>query len=159
MGNANSGPKRKPTALKILQGTARRDRLNPNEPKPPAGVVVKPSLSARAAEVWDRLAPVCLAMGTLTPADTQPFGKLCELEVTAVWASSQKDAPGFAPFVVSQDFNGADIVKIHAAIKLERETATALRPYYEYFGMTPSSRARISVPKVEEPVSKWAGLP
>jgi hypothetical protein len=43
-------------------------------------------------------------------------------------------------------------------VKLERETANALRPYYALFGLEPVSRARISVPKkAEEPVSKWAG--
>jgi hypothetical protein len=44
-------------------------------------------------------------------------------------------------------------------VRLERELANTMRPYYEYFGMTPSSRARISVPKKteEEPQSKWAG--
>jgi P27 family predicted phage terminase small subunit len=121
--------------------------------------VVKPTrLSAGARVVWDELIPVLQGMGVMTVADTRAFAKLCELEATAESASSQKDAPGFAPFVVSQDFNGADVVKIHAAIKLERETATALRPYYEYFGMTPSSRSRIAVPKAEEPVSKWAGI-
>jgi len=44
--------------------------------------------------------------------------------------------------------------------RTERETASTLRPYYEYFGMTPASRARIQVPKakVEEPKSKWNGI-
>jgi hypothetical protein len=98
-------------------------------------------------------------MGVLTKGDAPTFATLCELQATLVKASSQKDAPGFAPFVVSQDYNGADVVKIHAAVKLERETATAIRPYYDYFGMTPSSRARLTVPKkAEEPVSKWAGV-
>jgi len=73
-------------------------------------------------------------------------------------ASAQKDAEGFGMFTLSEDYNGAPKVGTHAAIKLERETAQALRPYYEYFGLTPASRARITVPKKDEaPVSKWAG--
>ena len=96
---------------------------------------------------------------TLTPADVRPFARLCELEATAVEASRQKDAPGFGMFTLSEDYNGAPKVGVHAAIKVERETSVALRPYYEYFGLTPSSRARIQVPKgADAPVSKWAGL-
>jgi len=143
----------------MLRGNPSKTKPNPNEPVPPAGPVEMPSgLSERARAVWTELAPVCVAMGTLTAADLRPFGTLCELQATLQHASAQKDAKGFAPFVVSQDFNGADVVKIHAAVKLERETAMALRPYYALFGLEPVSRARISVPKkADEPVSKWAG--
>ncbi len=49
-------------------------------------------------------------------------------------------------------------VEEHPAIRLERNTAQALRPYYEKFGLEPVGRARISVPQVKEPESKWAGL-
>lgn len=159
MGYENSGRRPQPTALKMLRGNPSKTKLNEHEVRPPSGEVVKPAgLSVAAAVVWDELAPVCLAMGTLTPADVRPFGTLCELQSTLNQASSQKDAPGFAPFTVSDDYNGAPTVKIHAAIKLERETATAIRPYYALFGLEPVSRARISVPKqAEEPVSKWAG--
>ena len=48
-------------------------------------------------------------------------------------------------------------VKVHPALKLESDTATKLRPFYDYFGMTPTGRARIHVPKSEAP-SKWADL-
>ena len=160
MGYENSGRRPAPTALTMLRGNPGKRKPNKNEPRPPSGDVVKPAgLTVSAGAVWDELAPVCLAMGTLTSADVRPFAMLCELQATALKASSQKDAPGFAPFVVSQDFNGADVVKIHAAVKLERETATAIRPYYALFGLEPISRARISVPKkkADEPESKWAG--
>jgi P27 family predicted phage terminase small subunit len=158
MGNSNSGRKPKPTALKMLLGNPGQRKLNVNEVKPPHGEVLKPdSLSEPAKKLWDSMAPVCLAMGTLTTGDVRPFAAMCELQATLIEASSQKDAEGFAMFTISHDFDGAPKVGVHAAIKIERETANALRPYYEYFGMTPSSRARISVPKQDEPVSKWAG--
>jgi hypothetical protein len=78
-------------------------------------------------------------MGTLTPADIRPFGMLCELQATADANSKVK---GTAVFDV----------------RLERDTAVAIRPYYALFGLEPVSRARISVPKqAEAPTSKWAG--
>ena len=160
MGNKNSGRRPSPTALKILRGHPGQRKLNRHEPQPPAGEVTKPvGLSARADAVWDRLAPLCLAMGTLTCADTETFAALCELRATMVEASSQKDVEGFGMFTLSEDYNGAAVVKVHAAVRLERETATALRPYLALFGLEPVSRARIVVPKKpDEPVSKWAGL-
>jgi len=159
MGYENSGRRPQPTALKMLRGNPSKTRLNQLEPKPPAGEVVKPEwLTPKAVVVWDELSPVLLAMGTLTIADIRPFAAMCELQATLQEASSQKAAEGFGMFTLSEDYNGAAKVGVHAAIKVERETATALRPYFDYFGMTPSSRARIQVPKkAEEPVSKWAG--
>lgn len=152
MGNRNSGRKPIPTALKVLRGNPGQRPLNAKEPETPAGEPAKPDgLSADASRVWDQIAPVLLYMRTLTPADAEPFARMCELTVTARASSLRKAEPGFEYFSESG--------QVHGAIRLERDTATALRPYYEYFGMTPSARARIQVaPQKEEPVSKWAGV-
>ena len=158
MGNKNSGPRPSPHALKVLRGTTRKDRLNPEEPQPSRAVEKPATLSQQASEIWDRLAPVVLDMGTLTAADVPAFARLCELQATSEMASGQKRAEGFAPFVLSEDYNGAPVVKIHAALKLERETATAIRPFYDYFGMTPTGRARIRVPERKQPKDDWAAL-
>lgn len=142
MGNANSGGRPQPTSLKMLRGNPGQRKLNINEPLPPAGELERPvTLSVGAVAMWEELAPMLVAMGTLTAVDVRPFAALCELQATFTACAQLKDT---AP----SNFSA----------KLERETATALRPFYEYFGMTPSARARISVPKrAEEPQSKWAG--
>lgn len=163
MGNQNSGRRPQPTALTLLRGNPSKKKPNENEPVPPAGEVVKPAwLSTGAGVVWDELAPVCRHMGTLTPADVRPFVTLCELQSTMQQASAGKDGAGFAPFTLrsedTSDPKSDVIVLIDNVLKLERDTASVLRPYYEYFGLTPSSRARIAVPKKQaEPASKWAG--
>ena len=139
-GNHNSGRKPKPTALHILNGNPSRKKLNENEARPPAGEITKPvTLSPDGGAVWDELAPICLAMRTLTTADVKSFATACELQATFTASAQLKGTP---------DFDA----------RLERETAAALRPYYELFGLTPVARARISVPKVDAPVSKWAGM-
>jgi hypothetical protein len=126
--------------LHILNGNPSRKKLNENEVRPPAGEITKPAtLSMAGGLVWDELAPVCLAMGTLTTADVKAFATACELQATFTAAAGFKGTPEFDA-------------------RLERETAAALRPYYELFGLTPVARARISVPKAEKPVSKWAGM-
>ena len=131
--------------------------------KLPEGAVEMPqTLSGPAKVVWEAIAPVCQQMGTLTLADVQAFAKLCELEATAQAASAQKDVEGFSLFLLTTITDSAGNehpkVQIHPAIKLEGETSVKLRPYYDYFGMTPSGRARIAVPKPDDaPKSKWAG--
>jgi len=104
---------------------------------------VKPDgLSAGASAVWDRLAPICLAMRTLTPADVTVFGSLCEGQATLERAAKLKGNPE----------------TVEAGTKLEKDFLPLVRPYYALFGLEPVSRARISVPKpAEAPVSKWAG--
>ena len=161
MGNQNSGRRPQPTKLKVLRGNPSKTRLNDREPVPPAGEITKPiGLSRIAERVWDELAPVCLAMGTLTVADRRPFARLCELQADLDKACESKDAEGFGLFTLSEDYNGAPKMGLHAAIKLEKELSPVIRPFYELFGLTPVARARIQVPKTkqsEEPVSKWSG--
>ena len=134
MGNANSGRRPQPAALKVLRGE-RRGRVNKHEPRVPDGAVTKPAqLSPGAARVWDRLAPLCMAMQTLTPADVTAFGTFCMLQAAF---------EALKPTARNQE--------------AQRRAATALRSYYALFGLEPVSRSRIRVPP-EKPPSKWAGL-
>ena len=126
--------------MKVLRGNPGLRKLNENEPSPPSGDLTKPAgLSERAGVVWDELEPVLVYMGTLTPADVRPFWTLCEMQATWELNCRLKGSDEFKP-------------------RVELELANGMRPYYEYFGMTPASRARISVKKkAEEPQSKWSG--
>ena len=144
MGNKNSGPRPRPTAVKILRGVKRKDRLNPAEAVPPPGdVVMPPGLTPDAVAEWEALAPVCLHMGTLTTADVKPFAMLCELEASLALARRWKTKPQTQA----------------KGLKLEKDLATIIRQYYALFGLEPVSRARIAVAKaVEAPVRKWAGV-
>lgn len=161
MGFENSGRRPQSTAIKLLRGNPGKRKPNENEVRPPAGDPIKPvGLSASAGLVWDELAPICVAMGTLTPADVRPFATLCELQATMQQTSAAKD--GRSLFALEQEDRDDDqspmVIQIDAILKLERDTANSLRPYYALFGLEPVSRARISVPKKPEaPVSKWAG--
>ena len=90
--------------------------------------MVKPgTLSPGAAGVWDRLAPVALALRTLTPADVQAFSVLCELQSTFQAIVRAKDTPAFD-------------------LRQQLKTAAALRPFYALFGLEPASRSRLPAP-------------
>jgi len=140
MGFENCGRRPKPTALHVLNGNPSRKKLNENEPCPPSGDLEKPrGLSQGAGLVWDELLPVCVHMRTVTVADLRTFAKLCELE---------------ASFIENVQLKGTE----HFDWRKERDLANGLRPYYELFGLSAVARARISLPKQDEPVSKWAGI-
>jgi hypothetical protein len=140
-----------------LRGTVRPSRhAGLRDPiEAPAGPVVKPAqLSTAASAIWDVLAPICQTLGTLTPADVWAFVTILELEATRQKASTDKST-------------ATSIGESAYALRLERQTASALRPWLETFGLTPGSRARLQVarPKGTDPFdafqqqrSKWAGL-
>lgn len=145
MGNHNSGRRPQPTVLKLLRGNPSKKKPNLNEPKPPAGPVEQPAeLSIGARVVWLELAPVCLGMGTLTTADVRVFATMCELQSTLQRASASKD---------SSEGEALTVV-----LKLERDTASAIRPFYGLFGLEPVSRAKVAAKPDEQKVSKWAGI-
>ena len=139
MGYENCGRRKDPAKLKLLRGNPSKSRVIPDL-EPPTGDVVKPGwLSPGAGVVWDEYAPLCLQMRTLTPADVLAFGGMCELQATFRTNTACKGSKAFD-------------------VRLERETANAMRPYFEYFGLTMFSRARLAQPKAAEaPAAKWAG--
>jgi P27 family predicted phage terminase small subunit len=156
MGNHHSGRRPDPSRLKLLRG---KKPLNLLEPAAPVGVVEVPAgLSPGAARVWGQMAPICLNMGTLTIADVPAFVAYCELQGSFDQLMAQKSAPGFAVLSWGADATGAPVATVHPLLRVERETAAALRAYYEHFGLTPASRSRIYVrPHDTTPeVSKWA---
>jgi hypothetical protein len=88
-------------------------------------------------------------MGTLTAADVSAFAVLCELQATLETAC-------------------AHVNPMASTIRLQRQTAGALRPWYAMFGLDPQSRQRLHLPPkpaanpldrfLNRTPSKWTGL-
>ena len=145
------GRRPKPAIVKQFRGNPGKRPIPKTEPQPPAARVVRPAeLSRVAVVVWNVLAPLAIEMGTLTASDVYAFRTLCELQGTLDLVSAQKDADAFRLFTTR------GMVDV---IRLERQYATALRPYYAMFGLDPADRSRIALPtKAKPPVSKWTGM-
>ena len=72
------GRPRKPTKLKLLQGTLQKCRTNPNEPQPPPAIPdPPPEVNGRALEEWNRVAPQLLQLGILTDLDRAGLAGYC----------------------------------------------------------------------------------
>jgi phage terminase small subunit len=116
----SGGWNRKPTSLKVLQGTFRADRANPLEPRLAAGRPPRPAwLSESARGHWRRLVEETEALGVLTPVD------------------------GIALAMLAQTLDA--YVQFHddwrARNAFSKLTLTLLRE----FGLTPASRGRVNV--------------
>lgn len=148
------GRRPKPTKLKLVEGTARKDRVNDEEPEPPAGDVVAPNwLRGRARRLWKQIAPVLEEMHILTTADPHALALLCDAYAEYVECSEyiRKRGRTYESIVVveAEDEAGerAEITK--RMVRPRPEVAMAadawrrVRAMLAEFGMTPSSRTRV----------------
>lgn len=115
---ATAGPKPKPTALKLLEGETRTERLNRSEPSFGRPIPDPPRWLKRKAarQKWAELYPIFERAGVFQRSDVDALGKYCQL-----WAVAQ------------------DHTSLNDLIKSSRE----LRQYWGEFGMTPSARSRL----------------
>jgi P27 family predicted phage terminase small subunit len=128
-----SGPPRKPTALKIVQGNPGKRRLPQNEPKPPAAAYEPPAaLDEIGRAFWDRYAPWLIDKGLLTDQDVPLFEAICDQESLYQRLALRLRRQPFGK--VAKD--------------LDRRSRTALTQRNQMlreFGFSPSQRTRLSV--------------
>lgn len=138
------GPRPTPTAVLRLRGSPRAD-LNKHEPKPERAAPKKPGwLGDEASGVWDEMVPQLMATRVLTTIDGNALARYCEH-----WVQWQKATTFVRQHGVSypiRDGNG----KIKALgqfpeVALMHKASATLARLEAEFGLTPSSRTRISV--------------
>lgn len=135
MGNA-----KKPTALKVLTGTARKSRSNPTEPKAIAGGLVAPDyLTELQAEEFRRIGvmvgEIMLVAGR---ADSDALAQLViALEAIAVDNALIAD---IGPYYKKDD--GTPMA--HPATRRIAQNQQRLQALMGEFGLTPASRSKVS---------------
>lgn len=147
------GRKPTPTSILKLRGSWRAN-INGDEPKPPSGRPPMPrTLSAPAKEVWKRVARRLEKVpGLLTKIDGEALGRYCQL-LARYWECEAKIAQ-FGETLPVKDKEG-NIVGVEESpwSRISIRLAEKLTRLEAEFGMTPSSRARISVRPPEAPPS------
>lgn len=143
---------RKPTNLKILQGTYRPDRANPNEPKPDICIPDAPEfLSDRALQEWQRIAPALAEMGLLSQLDKMALAAYCSA-VARLWqAEEQLKIEG----VTVTNERGRRIK--NPLVDVANAASKQISLFASQFGMSPSTRSGVSVktPEKENPLAKF----
>lgn len=136
-------PRRKPTALKMLAGTARPDRMR-NEPKPkPIAPACPKDLPREAERLWKSLAPKLERLGLLTETDGPAFADMC-----LCWArlrEAERDISERGLLVPGE----RGLVKNPAA-QLAREYRAGLQKWAARFGLTPADRSALDLPADED---------
>lgn len=152
------GPAKTPTALKILRGIpGGRSKLTKGEAKPEVinGTPPPQELSEDGKAIWRELAPRMEELGLLSVLDTNPFRRYCEM--MGRWArasrkiqeTGQTHVPIFHELTPEQRQRGEKpklkyIQELPESLEFRRLPGELLRLEGQ-FGLTPASRAAISV--------------
>jgi P27 family predicted phage terminase small subunit len=145
---------RKPTHLKSVQGTERKDRANALEPVASTVLPTAPDyLSTRAVEKFLQLCGILAGMGIASRDDNDALAMLAALIIEIEEDSILLDSVG--AFYVPSEESG--IVRAHPAVSrlsTNRQRAQAL---LGEFGLTPAARSKVSAGKPAE-VNPFAAL-
>jgi P27 family predicted phage terminase small subunit len=138
-----SGPPKKPTRLKLIQGTFRKDRAIPNEVKPAvASPVVPGHLSDEAKVEWGRLSQELECLGLLSRIDRAALAAYCECWSDWVEACRMCATKDGQDRKVIKTVAGNFIENPYYSIK--KRAAELMHKFLTEFGMTPASRSRIN---------------
>lgn len=138
-----ASPRPKPTALKIIEGNPGKRPLNKNEPKPEVALIPCPDYLKEddiAYEEWERIVPELYKLGLLTNVDRAMLELYCSQY--SIYRNALKIIKEKG--IATANVRHGD--KAHPATQVAREAAKIIKAIAIEFGLTPSSRGRISLP-------------
>lgn len=150
-----------PTALKLLRGTTRKDRLNPREPKPrPLALTAHApawlGLSPIGSQAWHTIAPLLRGMGVATNADPLAIGLLCDVLAEYVTARNTVREEGATYDCTTE--KGGTMTRAHPAVGIASDAWRRARLMLNDYGLTAAARAKVSSASIEnaDPFDQWA---
>lgn len=149
-----AAPHPEPTQLKILKGNPGQRRLPENEPMPdvPARVPAPPAyLKGLARDEWRSIAGKLHKLGLLTEVDTKALAQYCQAYKRWREAEEMVDKLGLITITAAGSIAKSPFVTV------ANEAMRDCFAYLTSFGMTPSSRAKVTSAKTA-PKSKFTGL-
>jgi P27 family predicted phage terminase small subunit len=140
------GRKPTPSHLKVIRGTDRPDRGAKNEPQPERARPSAPAtMSDRGREAWGYVVGILDRMGVLTEADAMAVELLCEARADWLSARDEITAAGGETYTTE-----AGLIKAHPAVGMRNDAARRLQSLLAEFGMSPSSRSKVSAQEPDE---------
>jgi P27 family predicted phage terminase small subunit len=135
----------KPTALKLISGTAQKCRMNKNEPTPETEAPEIPGhLSGEAKAEWERIVPELLSMGLLSKMDRAALAGYCVSWGRHVKAEAEIAANGMT---IETPTGGR---KTSPFIAISRQEREMMKKFLLEFGLTPASRSKVSATPKEK---------
>ncbi|HEX8004930.1 MAG TPA: phage terminase small subunit P27 family [Trebonia sp.] len=144
------GPKRKPAALKLIEGIREgRDsggRVVQEAPNFDRRAPIAPTwLPDEARAEWDRVVPELDRIGVLKSIDAAALASYCMAWDRFVEASAIVAAEGL---IVGNEKTGA--ISRHPALLTAEAASKEIRAWAGEFGLTPSAEARLATSKGED---------
>lgn len=158
----SAGRKPKPTHLRILEGNPGKRALPRAEPKPKTAAPACPRfLTGEARKEWRRMVALLLPLGLLTQVDRAALAAYCQCWARWVYAEEQlailrdlprpplaEGEPALPPpgwtFTTDKGYEG-----ITPWLSIANAALKEMRAFLAEFGMTPSSRSRVTASKPE----------
>jgi P27 family predicted phage terminase small subunit len=144
---------RKPTQMKIIQGTFRKDRAPKKEPQPEKVLEIPrpPShLSKYAKKAWKYIAGELVEKGILTIIDTLALEACCEaygqyrLAYEAVFRPVDPETGKKGKRTFADYMRGRNSQTMPEYVSMKGAWAT-FKSYLTEFGMTPASRTKLEI--------------
>ena len=139
------GPVPTPTALKVLRGNPGKRPLNKHEPKPRKKIPKCPEWMDEVAKTeWFRIVPELKKMGLLTSIDGAALEAYCA---------------AYSRFVKAEQFiakhgtvfkTPSGYIQQVPQVSIANNSMKVMRAFIQEFGLTPSSRARMTLPERDD---------
>jgi len=150
-----AGRKPLPTNLKLIRGTARPHRLNPDEPAPRLSAPEPPGhLDDRARAKFVELASMLVGYGVMTELDADALARYCV--IWNRWLDAEAEIKRKGPIVKTEAGNIIHSPFLAVANRCHRQLAQL----ESEFGLAPSSRSRVRAapqPRVTSAASEFFG--
>jgi P27 family predicted phage terminase small subunit len=134
-----AGRKPKPTSLKLITGNPGHRPLNRNEPNPKRVIPPCPDfLQDEARATWHKVSKKLFKIGLLTEIDDMALALLCQSWTEYLEASAKLRETG----LLVKSPNGQ--LMLNPYLVIANQAIKKVRAMLVEFGMSPSSRGRIS---------------
>jgi len=151
------GPKPKPLEVKQLEGDLHKERWNLNAPKPITSQPTCPAhLCTTAKTEWKRIVPELSTLGILTKIDRAALAAYCE--AYGEWVEACRLMKGKSPVIKTAAGN---IIQ-NPLLGIKHKCTEQMYKFLVEFGMTPSSRTRITTEEfdnADDEMAQILGLP
>ena len=152
-----SGPPKTPTHLRLVRGNPSKRPINKNEPQPLKGVPPVPKHFDKQGKYWfKRMAEELDASGVISQLDARALELLVEAYTEYRHHCETLDREGYTYAVYSDDDSDEGkereirMIKPHPAAMMKADAWKRLRAMLAEFGMTPSSRSKVSKDKPDD---------
>ena len=142
-----------PTKIKLVKGTFRKNRANPNEPIYPSEIPESPKHLNELGKVeWDRMSKIFLNQGLLSQVDMACLASICQLY--GRWAQAESDLNESTLLIKTTSGN---IIQ-NPLLGIANTALKLMNKCLLEFGMTPASRSKVSAKKSKKKKDPWASF-